>query len=61
MKNAQIVIAIGWGCSTFAAGLLSLDLTPLGVNGAAVGLIALALNVTGGALYVAVGARPSTP
>ena len=55
MKNAQIIIAIGWGCSTFAAGLLSLDLTPLGVNGAVVGLIALALNTIGGVLYVATG------
>jgi hypothetical protein len=51
----QIIIAIGWGCSTFAAGLLTLDLTPLGVNGAAIGLVALALNTLGGVLYVAAG------
>ena len=57
MKTAQIIIAIGWGCTTYGAGLLALDLTPLGVNGAAVGLIALALNTVGGTLFVATGFR----
>jgi len=58
MKNAQVVLAVGWGLSTFAAGLLTLDLSPLIPNADAwVGLGALLFNVTGGALYVAVGAR----
>lgn len=53
--RAQIIIAVGWGFSTFAAGLSSLDLTPLDVNAAVVGLIALGLNTIGGVLYVAAG------
>ena len=55
MNVTQIVVAVGWGFSTFAAGLSSLDLTPLNVNPAAVGLIALGLNTFGGVLYVAAG------
>lgn len=53
----KALIALGWGCSTFAAGMASIDLTPLGANPAVLGLLALGLNTAGGVLYVYSGKR----